>query len=336
MNPSGHRYSPSYPRTRRSASLRRFLRGAVRSPGAWACAAIAAVSLASCGGRAEEGAQEEGLLVVLGADTLRESDLSRLTPAGLTGPDSVRARHSAINGWLTDRLLESLAEDNLPREDLRRINSLVADYRLGLLVDTYRRRAAETYGGGVPEDSVKAWYAAHKGMMVAERPLVKGVVIRLPSSSGRLENARRWMRDNSESSIDRIESELMGEAGGYEYFADRWVDVMDLAESIVGLTPRAVAAMEAVPADLELTSGSWTILLHISDYLPAGSTLPYDYAAPRIAARLDRRTLEQHRRDMTFEQARRRARDGELKVFPDAEEALPFRLIPREGADATE
>lgn len=333
MNPSGHKSFPSYPRTRSGASFRCFLRGVARRCRHrafwWLSVVVSNLLVTSCGGSSQSVTPEAGLLVVLGTDTLRENDLERLTPAGLTGADSVRARLTAINDWLSDRLLESLAEDNLPEEDLQRINGLVSEYRLGLLVDTYRRRGAESYGGGVPEDSVRAWYDTHKGEMVAERPLVKGVVIRLPSPSGNLDNARRWMRDNSEGAIDRIESELMGEAGGYEYFADRWVDVMDLAENVVGLTPQTVAAMESVPADLELTSGSWTILLHINEYLPAGSRLPYEYAAPRIAARLDRRTLEQHRRDMTFEQARRRARDGELKIYPEAEEALPFRLVPR-------
>ncbi|MDE7161069.1 MAG: hypothetical protein K2O24_09575 [Muribaculaceae bacterium] len=293
------------------------------------CPAAAAVS---CVGHAAEEAPQEGVLVILGTDTLRDDDLARMVPVGLTGDDSIAARRVAINDWLTVRLLESLAADNLPEEDMRRINSLAADYRLGLLVDTYRRRAADTYGGGVPEDSVRAWYDSHRSAMIAERPLVKGVVIRLPSSSPRLDNARLWMRECSEVSIDRIESELMGEAGGYEYFADRWVDVLDLSESVVGLEPGAAVAMQSVPADMELTSGSWTILLHVSDYLAPGNPLPYEYAAPRIAARLDRRTLAQHRRDMTFEQARRRARDGELKIFPEAEEALPFRLVPREGS----
>lgn len=303
-----------------------------RSGGALAAMVLTAMAaLCSCGGSPkpdEAGDSLAGVLVELEGERLTEADVALAMPRGLAGDDSVEARQAIIRDWLTDRLLQQAATRALPDADLERIESMVADYRRTLTVDTWRRRMSASYDDRVPDDSIRRWYASHPAETTARRPLVKGVVIKLPASSPRLDQARAWVAECSERSIDLMESVLLDEAKGYEYFGDRWVDMGDLAEQVPGM-PSDPEALAKWPDDYEITSGGWTCLVHISERLVPGSRMPYEYAAPIIAGRLSRATARSRLLDLTVSQARQSARDGKLRVWPEAEEALPFRLVPR-------
>lgn len=291
----------------------------------------AMAALCSCGGgnSGQEGIDTlAGVLVEFEGERLTESDVALAMPRGVTGEDSVEARNAIIHDWLTDRLLQRGASEALPDEDRERIERMVEDYRRTLTVDTWRRRMGASYDDRVPEDSIRRWYDTHPAEMTARRPLVRGVIIKLPAASPRLDQAREWVKECSERSIDLIESDLLDEARGYEYFGDRWVDMGDLAEQVPGI-PADPEILAKWPDDYEITTGGWTCLVHISSRLQPGERIPYDYAAPIIASRLSRATARTRLRDLTVSQARRSAREGTLRIWPEAEEALPFRLVPR-------
>lgn len=285
------------------------------------------ICLAGCGDDRSDD-REEGLLVQLGDERLTEDDVAMMMPAGLAGDDSVRARLGIINDWLTDRLMEDVAREYLPDADRERIERLVADYRRDLTVDTYRRRLMATYDVKASPDSVREWYRTHRGEMTATAPLAMGLLIRIPSNSPRLDDARRWVAECSEESVDLIETTLLDGARGYECFTDRWVDLAELAEQVPGM-PRGAESLASLPADYEVTSGGWTTILHLSRRLEPGELLPFDYAAPIIARKLEARSMRRQLFDLTFAQAGRNAREGKLKISPEAEEALPIRLIPK-------
>ncbi len=297
--------------------------------------ALAMTALCACGGGRDAGDRERemadsvaGVLVELDGEQLTEGEVALLMPRGLGGEDSLEARHDIIRNWLTDRLLQQAAREGLPESDRERIERMVDDYRRALTVDLWKRRMADTHDDRVPEDSVRRWYASHPAETTARRPLAKGVIIKLPSNSPRLEQARRWVAECSEESIDRLESETLDEARGYDYFGDRWVDLGDLAEQVPGMGAD-LESLQQWPADLETTAGGWTCLVHLSERIGVGERLPYEYAAPGIADRLERATARSRLIDLTVRQARKSAREKRLRVLPGAEEALPFRLIPR-------
>ncbi len=291
----------------------------------------AMAALCNCGGTHSTDDTTDssgGLLVEFEGERLTEDDLALAMPRGVTGEDSVEARNAIIRDWLTDRLLQRAATDALPDDDRERIDRMVEDYRRTLTVDTWRRRVTDSYDDRVPEDSIRRWYATHRAETTVRRPLARGVVIKLPSGSLRLDQARAWVAECSERSIDLIESELLDEAKGYEYFGDRWVDMGDLAEQVPGM-PSDPKQLAQWPDDYERSIGGWTCLVHITARLQPGERMPYDYAAPIIAERLSNATARTRLTDLTVRQAAKSARDGSLRVWPEAEEALPFRLVPR-------
>lgn len=281
--------------------------------------AAAGCAIVSCGG-GEEGSYADDVVAVFDGIILTEPEVAARVPRGLEPGDSVVARNAVIEGWVTDRLFEQVASENLTDDERARIDRLVDDYRRHLLADAYQRRVEARADLTAVPDSVRAWYDSHPEEMLLTRPLVKGLCLRLPRDSRHLDEARVWVADCSAESVDRIETQLMGEASKYEYFADRWIGWDDLTERVPGLP------VDPLPdrADYEAAEGRSVYLVHVCDRLSPGDTIPWEYAAPRIAERLKRRGLDGLTRDLRVSAARRMVESGRLRLSAEALRAMPY------------
>lgn len=255
--------------------------------------------------------QAEDILVVVNDSALRLQDVIIRIPIGLTPEDSTRLFHAIVNSWIDDRLLESVAVENI--DDMDRIESLVSDYRRKLIVEAYKRKVYQTTPVKVSEDSLKRYYRAHEDEMRLESPLLKGIYIKIPENSSKCSDIRRWISSAKPDDIDAIEKYGLEEAVQYDYFADKWIEFGSIAEQIPYRFYDSDAFL-ASSKNFETTYNGFSYFLHISEYINSGETMPYDYGRMIIAERLGNEQLVAYEKRLLNEIRNDARKGGNLKT----------------------
>lgn len=242
--------------------------------------------LPACSGRATSDAATDSsdILMIVGDSSLTLRDVQRRIPAGITGEDSVALFNSIVESWLDNMLLAELAEKNIV--DMDRIDRLTADYRKKLIIAEYRRNLRESHDEKVSQADIDKYYAAHKDEMVLDGPVVKGLYIKVPADSERLNDIRRWMVTATPDAVDNLERYGLREASEYSFFDNTWTQWSNIA----GQVPyRFGDADEFVKKNqnFETTYRGMTYLIHISESLPKGEAMPREVADPIIRERLE-------------------------------------------------
>lgn len=222
---------------------------------------------------------ESELLVSVGDSSLYLSDVLNMIPRGINPEDSVAMLHSIIDAWVRDRVLANVAEQNIP--DRSRIDKMVETYRNNLIIAEYLRIMGDQSAKPISEDRIKEYYANHKDELILEQPIVKGAFLKVTESESNLPQLRKWMEDFTEKSIDNIEDFGMGQALQYKYFHDEWHTWNDVAEKIPYRFFDADAFLRSTK-NFETQQAGSVYLLHISQYIPSGSVMPYEFARNQI------------------------------------------------------
>lgn len=281
---------------------------------------VLAIVLSGCGNtRHEESGEESDILMTYGDSTLKVSEVVSRIPVGLPEEDSVALFREIADSWLEDMVLTDVAEKN--SQNLDRINRMVADYRNRLLLAEYMSNMISSGKLKVPEESVRRYYEKEGNGMILDQPLLKGIYIKVPDKAGRLSDLRRWMASGNASAVDNIEKYGLSDAVQYEYFGDRWVEWSSLAEKI----PARIFQPDEYfgkNKDFEINFGGSVYILHVSDYLPAGNRMPYQYAAMKIREIIAAENLDKTREALLIDIYRKAIDEGRL---------TPGRYDPLEG-----
>ncbi|MDE6633104.1 MAG: hypothetical protein K2K23_08915, partial [Muribaculaceae bacterium] len=211
------------------------------------------------------------------------SDIVRQLPPGISSADSVALIKKIVDQWIDGFLIEDLAAGQI--DDMDRINSLTADYKRSLIADSYRRKMRRNGVQPVDMDGVKAYYKSHLNELRLERPIVKGLYIRVPASSKFVDDIRQWMKNADPDSYDALENTGRREASAFRYFADQWVDF----DAIAGEIPQKLGDGDQFVeynVDFETELNGMIYILHLTDFRKSGSTMPIEYATPIIEDRL--------------------------------------------------
>ena len=159
--------------------------------------------LAAGCGRGGEGAAHDEILVSMGDSALTREEVVRRIPVGLSESDSAVLFRRIVDSWVESMVLEEMAREKLP--DLEEIERKVAHYRNRLIVSAYLSRMRRSNSGQPSPDSVKSFYNLHRGEMLAERPLVKGLFVKVGEKIDGLEEIRKCMQTADDASIDLLE-----------------------------------------------------------------------------------------------------------------------------------
>lgn len=278
------------------------------------CAFFIIAALAACGSDAGSDAQADApdVLVRVGNATLTASELQKAVPAGLAPDDSANYVKVYVKDWIDARLVSEVAAEEI---DMTEIDRLTREYRDRLILLEYRRRLYAAQSDSISEDSIRAYYDAHVKEFRLERPLIKGTYLKVPGDASNLRTLRRLYASNDTADIDRLEKEVLKSAIHYDYFRDRWVDWEQVETRIPVDFGAAPDAWLARNRKLDTSEGSYTYLLYVSEYLPSGSPMPFDYARNLIVGRLlnaQRQAFDEMVSRQLYERA---LGSGKLKVY---------------------
>ncbi len=263
---------------------------------------------ASCGGGHDDAAHDD-ILVAMGDSALTREDVVRRIPVGLSETDSAALFNRIVDSWIEGMVLSDMARQKLP--DLEEIERKVEHYRNRLIVSDYLSRMRRSNSDQPSPDSVRSFYDAHRGEMLAERPLVKGLFVKVGEKSDGLKEIRQCMLQADDASIDLLEREYASEALQYEYFEKTWVDWQTVAE-LIPYRFYDPDAFVSSTRDFETAYNGNVYLLHISEYLPSGSELPFEFAAPRIEAMLEQSGMTSYTRRLVESLVKEAVDEGRL------------------------
>lgn len=221
------------------------------------------------------------LVARVGKQVLMRADLDKALAPGLSPQDSTRLAHAYVRSWVDSHLMAQVAARNIP--DMSQIDRMVEDYRNELIAWEYRRLMLVHHSDGIyAPDSIEAYYRAHPDMFILERPLVKGVYIKIADNSPSLARVRKLYRSTRDADIDRLEKQDLEGMIHYDYFRDHWVDWEQIETRVpidFGSSPDAFLAANKY---VETTSNGFVHLLEITDYLKTGSPMPLEKAEEQI------------------------------------------------------
>ncbi len=273
-------------------------------------AAWLVVPVVSCGSQPADMQQSDDVLVSVGDSALTVAEVLRRMPAGLSPADSANMFERIVGHWVRDLVLLDVAEKNIPDPD--RIERMVEAYRNGLIVDQYLSTVSEHAVDDVSEKRIKEYFDSHRGMLVLEQPLVRGVFVKVAENDETLDNLRRWMSRLSDEDVDNIEKYGLRQASRYEYFRDEWHEWNVIAEQIPYRFFDADAFVSS-SADFETSADGSVYLLHISDYITSVNEMPYEFARLKIREILRAADVASHRDRLMDDIYRDRIRSGELR-----------------------
>jgi len=273
---------------------------------------LALSAIAATGCQSSDNEVPADAIACVGSSCLTRGELSRHVPGGLPPADSAAYAKAYIRNWIDARLIATVAAREI---DMDEIDRLTAEYRTELIMSQYRRTMATQATDGIfSEDSLRAYYDRHPDEFTLERPLVRGIYLKVPSDAPNLGTLRRLYTSSKSEDMDRLEKEAPAAAIHYDYFRDRWVDWEQIETRIPADIPWPTSFLRS-RRPLDVTNNGFTYLLSISEFIPEGDTMPFEAALPLVRERL--LTRARHYYDARLRQAlyEQSLAEGSLK-FP--------------------
>ena len=117
--------------------------------------------------------------------------------------------------------------------------------------------------------------------MLAKVPLIQGIYLKIPENEDKLPSIRKWLKDGSPASIDKLEKNGLTNAAQYDFFKNQWIEWNDVADKIPYRFYDADAFLQNTKY-FETTYEGWTYILYVFKCTHTGDKLPKDYAIRRI------------------------------------------------------
>lgn len=257
----------------------------------------------------------DGVAVARVADVfLTVDEVKGVIPAGTSSADSLSIAKAYIRNWVEEQLVGNIAARNIP--DMTEIDKMVKEYRNQLIMWEYRRRMYEENASEqtFPREAVDAYYVRHRDELKLERPIVKGIYLKVPDDNENLAAIKRLYRSRRTEDIDKLEKLLSGVIA-YDHFRERWVDWSQIEQRIP--LPELDADPDAYLRShdhIETSVDGFTYLLDVTEKIDAGQTMPIDYARAFITDALRRENRLNYDRQLIRQLYDDALEDGEVEI----------------------
>lgn len=242
----------------------------------------------SCGDKPNEAAGHQDFVAQYRDSVLLMPDILRKIPPGISSDDSLAMIQSIADQWIDGFIIEELAASQI--DDMDRIEQLAADYRRSLIAESYRRKMRAKGVQPVDTAAVSAYYRANFRNLRLERPIIKGLYMKVAANSPRLEQIRYWMANPTPENLDELENAGRREPASFRYFSDQWVDFDAIAEQMPLRFADPDEALKS-QSDFETELNGTAYLLHVVDFRGSGQVMPRQYADPIIEDRMKANNL---------------------------------------------
>lgn len=227
-----------------------------------------------------ETANNVDILVKVGNKYLTIQDLERDLPPSVDPQDSIIAAEHYIRTWINENLLYDIAEKNIVNKE--NIDLLVENYRKSLIIYQYQEQLVnEKLSKEIDNSEILTYYEANKDKFKLDRPLIKGIFLRIPIDAPHIEQVRKWYKSTSQTSIENMEKYSIQNATSYDYFVESWVDFNELMDNWPVDYKDNIEVIRR-NSTLEQQDDKYYYFLNITAYLLPGDTAPFEYARSTV------------------------------------------------------
>jgi len=223
---------------------------------------------------------------------LYPSDLDEAIPEGTSDKDSIVLAKRYINTWVKDHLMLTRAEQALTDEQ-KDFEKQLAEYHRSLLIFSYRQKLLQQkLDTAVSPKEIQSYYQDNISNFILGQDVIKGTYIKVPLSSPRLDELRRWSYTNREDDLVNIEKYCISYAEKYSDFNDTWIYFSSIKPQLP-MTISQPSRYLRYNKNIETTDLMFRYFLHISDHLPEGEMTPLEMVSDDITSIiLNKRKIE--------------------------------------------
>jgi hypothetical protein len=223
---------------------------------------------------------------------LYPSDLDEAIPEGTSDKDSIVLAKRYINTWVKDHLMLTRAEQALTDEQ-KDFEKQLAEYHRSLLIFSYRQKLLQQkLDTLVSTEEIQSYYQDNISNFILGQDVIKGTYIKVPLSSPRLDELRRWLYTSGEDDLDNIEKYCISYAEKYSDFNGTWIYFSSIKPQLP-MTISQPSRYLKYNKNIETTDSMFRYFLHISDHLPEGEMTPLEMVSDDITSIiLNKRKIE--------------------------------------------
>ena len=220
-------------------------------------------------------------LVEVAGKFLYQEDLRKVLPLNLSADDSTLFAENYIRNWVEDVLLFDKAEGNIPNNE--KIRNLVESYRKALVMHTYQEELVrQKLSNEITQTEIADYYEKNKSLFVLDKPIVKGLFIKVPLQSAGLADVRRWYKKNAQDAIEKLEKYSLRHAVTYDYFYDNWRPVDEIEALVPSKSWIEKDDYLNQNRNVEFKDTAFVYFLHIEEFQGTGKQKPLDFASEEI------------------------------------------------------
>lgn len=220
-------------------------------------------------------------LVEVAGKFLYQEDLRKVLPLNLSADDSTLFAENYIRNWVEDVLLFDKAEGNIPNNE--KIRNLVESYRKALVMHTYQEELVrQKLSNEITQTEIADYYEKNKSLFVLDKPIVKGLFIKVPLQSTGLADVRRWYKKNAQDAIEKLEKYSLRHAVTYDYFYDNWRPVDEIEALVPSKSWTEKDDYLNQNRNVEFKDTAFVYFLHIEEFQGTGKQKPLDFASEEI------------------------------------------------------
>lgn len=251
----------------------------MRSVRIWMIVACLALAFGGCSRQRDHKGKTP--IVEVADKFLYQEDLQAALPLNLSADDSVLFAENYIRNWVEDILLFEKAEDNV--RDGEKVKALVESYRRALVMHAYQEELVkQQLAEDITQAEIADYYEKNKGLFVLEKPIVKGLFIKVPLGASGLADVRRWYKRNTQDAIEQLEKYSLRNAVTYDYFYDRWRPLDEMEAMMPAKEWGAEKDWLKRNQNVELKDTAFHYFLHVEEYQGKGAQRPLDFAQEEI------------------------------------------------------
>ena len=220
-------------------------------------------------------------LVGVGKEFLYKEDVMRfynLNPP--TTVDSATYVDRYINRWIEEALFYNSALRNVPSS--ADIDKLVEGYKRSLILNIYQEGLVEQHlKRDISDESVLAFYNENSAMFELEEPLAKGLFLKVPAKTPKINQLRTWCKERNEDNLEKLEKFAFANNVSYEYFAESWERLADVVEQ-TPLTEADIVSRLKRNKDIEFKDKEYIYFLSVDSIVEAGAMKPVELVEGEI------------------------------------------------------
>lgn len=229
--------------------------------------------------RKERLSREEKVLARVGNAELCESDVNKgIYSEAITGEDSLKLLESYVNSWVR-RQVKLVEAEKVVKSSGVDIEAMVNDYRNTLLTHRLDQYYVDNYLDTViTYNEVEAYYMQHRSEFKLDRDIVKGRIIRVPTTYRQQERVKELMGSNVEARRQDLRDICAKNNFLYTEFVS-WVDFKEFLAYLPVTRGESYGGMAPKRNVQEMSDDNYKYFIQITENMSRDDTAPLEWVS---------------------------------------------------------